>query len=134
MSFAELNRHAPCQIPPNYQPNVRPSEIAAKYPDIGNPEAVLEEFILHHLARGKTSRSWDADFLGFCAYRQRQAKQQAAQSRDTDSMGYSSTPGRARLTGSEGDYGRRFLAAYRKHIEAGLSPGEAKIEAERELE
>lgn len=110
-----------------------PFDIRARFPLL-DPEGTVLAFVAYHLEKDDTSNNWDATFYGWCDYRQRQAAQLQSNDKVTDSMGFPLKTGGSVLTGGEGDYGRRFLAAYTKHAAAGLAPEDARLAAERELE
>lgn len=121
------------KIAENWRPKMAPAEIKMRFPLL-DPEPTMLAFIAYHLEKDDTSANWDATFYGWCDWRQRQAAQGQSAERLTDSMGFPLKPGGARLTGHEGDYGRRFLTAYNEHIESGMTPEEARLAAERDLE
>lgn len=121
------------KIVTDWRPRMGPSEIKMRFPLL-DPEGTVLAFVAYHLEKDDSSANWDATFYGWCDYRQRQAAQQQGNDKVTDSMGFPIKPGGARLTGQEGDYGRRFLAAYMKNVDLGMSADEARVAAERDLE
>lgn len=117
----------------NWKPKMGPFDIRARFPLL-DPEGTVLAFVAYHLEKADTSNNWDATFYGWCDYRQRQAAQLQSNDKVTDSMGFPLRQGGSTLTGGEGDYGRRFLAVYMKNTDLGMSPDEARVAAERELE
>lgn len=121
------------KIDPAFSPKLSPAEMRDKFPLL-DPVTTKEAFVAYHLEKDDTSHNWDATFYGWCDWRQRQAAEARRGDRDTDSMGFPLGPGKTIMVGGEGDYGRRFLEAFIKHKEAGLSFEEAQAAATRDVE
>jgi hypothetical protein len=109
-----------------------PAEIKARFPLL-DPEPTVLAFVAYHVEKNDTSHNWDATFYGWCD-RQRQAAEKRQGEKNTDSMGFNLSPGGSALPTGSSDYGRRFLAAYNQHIEAGLEPEAARAQATKDLE
>lgn len=129
-----IGPHPPIMVPANFYPFTATGDTFKRhFPDLDEAE-IISEFISYHQGKGRTSRNWDAEFIGFCHFRQRQARTRQTESRSTDSMGFDLKQGSTTIHVTENTWGRRFLECYLRHIDAGLPPNEAKDAAQREME